>query len=44
MTYQNFEFTAFTESDLVSGNLGCGSTFTMPGTATVCVKAVNSKF
>ena len=31
------EITAFRESDLVSGNLGCGSTFTMPGAATVCM-------
>ncbi|MEM7211893.1 MAG: SdrD B-like domain-containing protein [Pseudomonadota bacterium] len=39
MSYQNYEFTAFTEADLLSAgdhNLGCGDTFTMPGEATVC--------
>lgn len=35
--YTNYEFTAFAESDLVSGNLGCGSTFKMPACASVCI-------
>ncbi|WP_187429698.1 hypothetical protein ROLI_029430 [Roseobacter fucihabitans] len=40
MTYQNYEFTAFAEADLLSGgdtNLGCGDVFTMPATATTCI-------
>ena len=35
--YTTYEFTAFAESDLVSGNLGCGSSFTMPASASVCI-------
>lgn len=35
--YTNWEITAFTESDLVSGNLSCGSTFKMPANASVCI-------
>ena len=34
---KSYEITAFREADLVSGNLGCGSKFTMPGSATVCM-------
>lgn len=34
---QTYEVTAFRESDLVSGNLGCGSKFTIPGAATTCL-------
>ena len=39
MTYQSFEFTAFTEADLLSGgntDIGCGDTFIMPAAATTC--------
>ena len=42
MTYQYFDWTAFRESDLLQDgdhNLGCGDTFTMPASATVCVTA-----
>ncbi len=40
MTYSKYEFTAFKEQDLLNAgdhNLGCGDTFTMPTTATVCL-------
>jgi len=33
--YQEYQFTAFAESDLTSGNLGVGDTLTMPASATV---------
>lgn len=36
---KSYEFTAFLEEDLLSGSdgsLGCGDTFTMPASATVC--------
>ena len=42
MTYyaNTYEFTAFTEADLLQGvnggSIGCGDTFTMPGSATTC--------
>ncbi|WP_300062779.1 SdrD B-like domain-containing protein [uncultured Roseobacter sp.] len=39
MTYRTYEFTAFAESDLLSGgdsNLGPGDCFTMPASATTC--------
>lgn len=45
MTYQTYEFTAFTEADLLSGNdtnLGCGDTFTMPGQATTCISVTDN--
>ena len=32
-----YEFTAFSEADLVDGNLNCGDTFVMPADATVCI-------
>lgn len=50
MTYYNhgasyvkeYEFTAFSEADLqsagVSGGVSCGDTFTMPASASVCIK------
>ena len=34
---ESYEVTAFRESDLVNGNLGCGSKFTVPGSATTCL-------
>ncbi|MEM7523523.1 MAG: SdrD B-like domain-containing protein, partial [Pseudomonadota bacterium] len=37
MTYQTYEFTAFTEADLLVGgdrSIGCGDSFTMPGDTT----------
>ncbi len=40
MTYKSYEVTAFTEADLLTGNdksLGCGDSFTMPGSATTCI-------
>ena len=36
MTYQNYEFTAFNESDFGVGDVNCGDTFTMPASATTC--------
>ena len=46
MTYQSnyttYEFTAFSESDLVSGNLTCGSTFTMPANASACISVTDN--
>ena len=36
--YRYYEFTAFAESDLVSGNLGCGATFEMPSCSSVSFK------
>lgn len=45
MTYQTYEFTAFTEADLTSGNdtnLGCGDSFTMPGSATTCISVTDN--
>lgn len=38
--YKTFEFTAFSEADLLKAgdhNLGCGDKFVMPGQATVCI-------
>lgn len=32
---KTYEISAFQAADLISGNLGCGSKFTMPGSATV---------
>lgn len=41
-TTQTYEFTAFTEGDLqdagVSGSVSCGDSFTMPTSATLCIK------
>ena len=34
---KDYEVTAFRESDLVDGNLSCGSKFTMPASATTCL-------
>ena len=37
MTYQTYEFTAFTSADLLGGGgTSAGSTFTVPGSASVC--------
>ena len=44
-TYQNYEITAFTEADLLNSgdtNLGCGDTFTMPGSATTCISVTDN--
>ncbi|MEM7507266.1 MAG: SdrD B-like domain-containing protein [Pseudomonadota bacterium] len=32
-----YEFTAYSEADLVHGNLNCGDTFTVPDSATTCI-------
>jgi len=40
MTYKTHEITAFTEADLLQPgdhSLGCGDSFTMPGSATTCI-------
>ena len=40
MTYKTNEITAFTEADLLQPgdhSLGCGDSFTMPGSATTCI-------
>ena len=47
MTYKTYEFTAFSEAGLqesgaLSGNLGCGSTFTMPQYADVCISVTDN--
>lgn len=45
MTYQTYEFTAFSEADLLSNgdsNLGCGDSFTMPGAATTCISVTDN--
>lgn len=45
MTYSTYEITAFSEVDLLSAgdhNLGCGDTFTMPGSATVCISVTDN--
>ncbi len=41
-SYQHYEWTAFTEADFLDqgdngSSIGCGDTFTMPGSATVCM-------
>lgn len=41
-TTQTYEFTAFSESDLqdagISGGVSCGDSFTMPASASLCIK------
>ena len=47
--YQEYEWTAFTEADLLDqgGNgasIGCGDTFTMPGSASVCLSTTDNDY
>lgn len=47
MTYRTYEFTAFSEAGLqdsgaLSGNLSCGSKFTMPQYADVCISVTDN--
>ncbi len=48
-SYQEYEWTAFTEADFLDqgGNgttIGCGDTFTMPGSATVCMSTKDNDY
>ena len=43
--YKNYEFTAFTEADLLKGgdtNLSCGDSFVMPANATTCITVTDN--
>ena len=44
-SYTSYEWTAFREADLLEAgdhNLGCGDSFTMPGSATVCLSTTDN--